>query len=94
MHHVIARIAVKADAAEQMLEVLNVLARATRQEAGCVSYEVFRADAQPLFFTVERWQDHRAAEAHMATAHVAQAFASAGPLLAGAPEILPVLSCS
>ena len=91
MHHVIARIVAQPGADGQMAEVLAELARATRTESGCASYDVFQADGQPgLFYTVEVWKDKAAADAHMTTPHLAAAFAKAGPLLAAPPEILGV----
>jgi len=91
MHHVIARIVARADANSQMAEVLAELARATRTEPGCTSYDVFQAAEQPgLFYTVEVWKDKAAADAHMTTPHLAAAFAKAGALLSAPPEILHV----
>ena len=88
MHHVIARIAARPDAVGEVAELLTELARATRTESGCVSYEVFQADApQGLFYTVEVWKDKAAVDTHMTTPHVAAAFAKAGALLSAAPEI-------
>ena len=41
------------------------------------------------FVTVECWADTAAFDAHMASAHVAAAFAAAQDLLAQAPHIAP-----
>ena len=91
MHHVIARIVAQPGATAQMAEVLAELARTTRTESGCTSYDAFQADGQPtLFYTVEVWKDKAAADAHMTTAHVAAAFAKAGALLSAPPEIVHV----
>ena len=91
MHHVIARVVAQPGADGQMAEVLAELARATRTESGCTSYDVFQADGQPsLFYTVEVWKDKVAADSHMTTTHVAAAFAKAGALLSAPPEILHV----
>lgn len=90
MHHVIARITALPGRIAELSAVLETLARATRTESGCVQYEVFQADDQPLLFTVEQWRDKAAADAHMTTPHVATAFAQAGTLLAAPPEILNV----
>ena len=91
MQHVIARIAARTDASGEVAEVLAELAGATRSESGCISYDVFQADAQPgLFYTVEVWKDKAASDAHMTTPHVAAAFAKAGALLSAAPEIVHV----
>jgi quinol monooxygenase YgiN len=49
---------------------------------------VFRcADDAALFKTFEQWTDVDAEAAHMDSAHIAAAFAAAGPLLAAPPDI-------
>ncbi len=89
MHYVLARITVKSEAAEAAAKVLAELALQSRKEAGCVQYEVYhQAQAPHIFQTVEHWRSKEDADVHMTTAHVGAAFAAAGPLLAGAPEIL------
>jgi quinol monooxygenase YgiN len=88
MVKIIARISARSDAAAQLRQVLKDLAAATRNEAGCVSYESFQDEDNPLdFITIEHWVDSAAAEAHMTTPHVAEAFARAGDLLAQPPLI-------
>lgn len=60
----------------------------SRKEPGCLSYELFQDDENPVeFITVEQWSDSSAVEAHMATPHVGAAIAKAGSLLASAPVI-------
>ncbi|WP_077033145.1 putative quinol monooxygenase [Pelomonas sp. KK5] len=94
MHHVIARITALPGRAADMRSVLETLARATRDESGCLQYEVLQAQDQPeLFSTFECWQDRGAADGHMATPHVAAAFAQAGPLLAAPPDIRHMQRC-
>jgi quinol monooxygenase YgiN len=90
MIHVMARIAFRPEAAAAGLEILAGLTAATRAgEPGCLGYAVFRQLGAPhLFRTVEQWADQAAVDAHMASAHVARAFAAATPLLAEPPEIL------
>ncbi len=87
--HVLARITFKPEAADRGLAILARLVTHTRREAGCVSYALYEQAEQPhVFQTVEEWRDAAAADAHMKTAHIAEAFAAAGPLLASPPEIL------
>ena len=89
MHYVLARITVKPEAAEAAGKVLAELAAQSRKEAGCVQYEVYCQEQAPhILQTVEHWKSKADADAHMTTPHVGAAFAAAGPLLAGAPEIL------
>ena len=89
MIHVMARITVKPEFAAQARDILGTLVLATRQEGGCLAYELFqRPDAPHVFQTVEQWTDSAAADAHMATAHVGAAITAAGPMFAAPPEIL------
>ena len=88
MVRIIARISSQAGMAKQMRQVLNDLVGPSRNEPGCISYELFQDDDDPLdFITIEHWADQGAANAHMATPHVAEAIAKAGSMLAGAPLI-------
>lgn len=88
MIHVLARIAFKADAADQARDILQKLMTQSRREPGCVSYELYRqAKHRHIFHTVEKWQNQSAADAHLLAPHVAAAIAAAGPLFAAAPEI-------
>jgi quinol monooxygenase YgiN len=89
MHHVLARITVKPEAAAQAADILTRLVAQSRAEAGCVSYELYQQTATPhVFQTVEVWQDEAAANAHMAMPHLGVAVAAATPLFAAPPEIL------
>ena len=86
--HIMARITARPDSAAAMKTVLAELVAHSRREAGCLHYELFqRADATHVFQTVERWRDQAAVDAHMASAHVAEAIARATPLFGAAPEI-------
>ena len=69
-------------------EVLDKLAAASRIEPGCSAYRVFRSTQdRAMFSTFEQWANSAAESRHMASAHVAEAFKRAGPLLAAPPEI-------
>lgn len=88
MVRVIARISSNDDAAAQLRQVLKDLVGPSRDESECLSYELLQ-DAENLldFVTIEQWTDKKAADAHLATAHVAEAFAKAHGLLARPPII-------
>ena len=67
---------------------LSDLVPPTRQEEGCLSYDLFESAGAPgTFVTVESWRDQAAADAHLGTPHVQAAFAAAGAVLAGPPGI-------
>ncbi len=88
MIHILARISAKPEASAQVRAALLELLAKTRAEDGCLRYDLYQCSEAPqLFQTVEEWRDAGCADAHMKTAHVAAAFAVAGPLLAMAPEI-------
>ena len=85
---IMARITARADKAALLREILRDLVGPSRGEAGCVSYELFQNQDNPVeFVTVEQWSDQAAADAHMGTPHVAMAISRAGELLALPPLI-------
>ena len=89
MHYVFARINVKPEVVDLAKNILLDLVIKSRQETGCMAYELYQqAEAPHVFQTVEQWKHEADAEAHMQTVHVGAAIAAAGPLLAQAPEIV------
>lgn len=89
--NVVATIPVKAEHVETIRGALVQLAGATRQEAGCLAYDLYESAAAPgVFVTVERWTDRAALNAHMQSPHVAAAFAAAGDALSGDVAIHPL----
>jgi quinol monooxygenase YgiN len=88
MVRIMARISSKPGAAAQLRQILIDLVGPSRIESGCLGYELFQDEDDPLdFITVEQWADDRAFEMHMAAPHVAKAIAQAGELLARPPLI-------
>lgn len=89
--NVVATIPVKAEHVETIRGALAQLAEATRQEPGCLAYDLYESAAAPgVFVTVERWTDQAALDSHMQAPHVAAAFAAAGDALAGDVAIHPL----
>lgn len=90
--HVVATIPVKAEHVDAIRGALTELATATRQEPGCLAYDLYESAAAPgVFVTVERWTDQAALDEHMQSPHVAAAFAAAGDALAGDVAIHPLV---
>lgn len=89
--HVVATIPAAEGSAPAVREALQTLVAATREEPGCVSYDLFESGSAPgTFVTVERWADQAAMDAHMGTPHLAAAFAAVGDQLAGEVAIHPL----
>ena len=90
--HVVATIPAKPDAIDAIRSALQAMMRATRDEEGCLAYDLFESAAAPgTFVTVERWTDQAALDAHLQTPHVADAFAAADGALAAEVAIHPLL---
>lgn len=91
MHHqitVIATLHARAGQEEALLARLRQMQDATRQEAGCVVYDLHRAqDDGAEFVFVEYWRDAEALAAHDASAHMAALGRDLPPLLDRPPSI-------
>ena len=84
---VILRLSAKPDQVDELKRILMGLVVPTRQEAGCLSYEIFQNCADPCDFTfVEEWANDAALDAHWKAPHVQDALARGVPLLAAAPD--------
>lgn len=85
---VVARIAARPDKIAELKAVLIDLVEPTRKEVGCISYVMHQNTANACdFVCIEEWETHSALEVHLKAPHLQEAFAKAGPLVAGAPEI-------
>lgn len=89
--HVVATIPVKPEDADSVRRTLADLVTATREEEGCLSYDLYESTATPgVFVTVERWKDQTALDAHMGAPHVAAALGEAAGSLVGDLVIHPL----
>jgi len=90
--HVVATIPARPESIANIRTVLQTLGEATRQEEGCLAYDLYESAAAPgTFLTVERWRGQADHDAHMASPHVAEAFAAAGSQLAGEVGVHPLV---
>lgn len=86
--NVVAVLKAKAGSEAVLQEALAGLVAPTRAEDGCIGYELFRsASDASTFITIERWRSQDDLDAHMQTAHIAQALQSAGDAIDGGPAI-------
>lgn len=87
MLHVTAIIRVQPGHMDAVGAALRELAAQSREEAGCLRYEVYLSHGEPALLTLEEWTDAASETAHLHSPHVAAAMARVGNLLAGPPEI-------
>jgi quinol monooxygenase YgiN len=67
---------------------LKALVDPSRKDQGCISYELFASASVPAtFVTIEKWQSQEDLDAHMASAHMADAIKAAGDHFDGFPSI-------
>jgi len=80
---VVARLKARPDKVAELCSLLFGLLAPTRDEPGCIRYEMLVNREDPKEFTfIEEWQNEPALEAHFRTAHIRQALARFPDLLA------------
>jgi quinol monooxygenase YgiN len=85
---VVARIVANTDSVDQVRSILSGIVEPTREESGCISYELLQNRSDPTDFTyVEEWSDEAAMDAHLATEHIKHALSKLAGLLASEPDI-------
>ena len=85
---VVARVSARPETVEQVRSILSELVQPTRNESGCVSYELLQNNDDPTDFAfVEEWESDGALDAHMGMPHFLKAVAATEGLLATPPDI-------
>jgi quinol monooxygenase YgiN len=85
---VVARVIARPEKVEQVKSILTKLVEATRQEEGCITYELLQNHQDVTDFTfVEEWESQALLEAHLASAHIAQAKSQLEGAIAAEPDI-------
>jgi quinol monooxygenase YgiN len=70
MIKVVAKSKIVIDKLETVLNLYEELVAATRQEEGCIVYELFQDVEDPSVLTmIEEWEDKPSLDAHMKTEH-------------------------
>lgn len=60
----------KDDSIKEMKDLLKTMVEPSKNEKGCLYYEIFQLKAQPSkFVVVETWENDEALEGHKTTAH-------------------------
>ena len=85
---VLARVSAKADRVQQVRAVLMGLVDPTRNEPGCLSYQLLQNRSDPKDFVfVEDWESAAAEQAHFSTAHLKDALVKLAGHLTAEPDI-------
>ncbi len=85
---VVARIQARPETVDEVRELLLALIKPTRQEQGCVTYELLQNHDDPCDFTfVEEWACDADLAAHAASDHLRAIGARLAPVVAAAPDI-------
>ncbi len=93
--HVVATIPAKAGSEDVVRDALTTLAAATRQEEGCLAYDLYESAAAPgTYVTVEVWRGQDDLDAHMRSPHIAEALSGTAEHLGGEIAIHPLTPLS
>ncbi|HEX5225927.1 MAG TPA: putative quinol monooxygenase [Solirubrobacteraceae bacterium] len=85
---VVGRVRTDAGKREQLIEVAQTVARASREETGCIGYRVCEDTERPNDFVfVEEWADDAALQAHFGTSHIAAFMAAVRAAIIAPPEV-------
>ena len=85
---VVARVVALPDQVEALKELLTSLVEPTREEPGCLWYELLQNQQDPTDFTfVEEWENQEFLNAHLASEHLKNAMNQLPGLVAGEPDI-------
>jgi quinol monooxygenase YgiN len=88
---IVAVLPAKAGSEAVVRDALTTLVAPTREEAGCVSYDLYESAVAPgTFFMVETWRGQSDIDAHFGTPHMQTALGVAGDHLDGPPQIHPL----
>lgn len=92
---VVATIPAKRKKVDELRVVLRALVAATREEEGCLSYDLYESASAPgTFITLERWVSQDALDAHLRTAHVGEALKASEGALRKDIEVHPLVPMS
>ncbi|HEY5883651.1 MAG TPA: putative quinol monooxygenase [Pyrinomonadaceae bacterium] len=85
---VVARIKAKPDKVEEVREALSGLVMPTRNETGCIVYELLQnTDDQTDFTFVEEWETVAALASHAASEHIKATRAKLNEIVEESPDI-------
>ena len=85
---VVARIKARSETVSEVRELLSSLVEPTRQESGCITYELLQNREDPTDFTfVEEWESEEALASHAVSDHLKAIRAKLKSVAEGPPDI-------
>lgn len=85
---VVARIVALPSTVEAVKSILLNIVLPTRQEKGCIKYELWQNHTDPTDFTfVEEWESEGLLSEHLASSHIQAASSQLNDLVATPPDI-------
>ncbi|WP_373534389.1 putative quinol monooxygenase [Microcoleus sp.] len=85
---VVARLVAFPDKVAELKSLLLSIIEPTRQEEGCIKYELLQNQADPTDFTfVEEWESAALLEVHLASTHLQAAVQKLDGLAVAPPDI-------
>jgi quinol monooxygenase YgiN len=85
---VVAKVTARPDKAAEMRAVVLKLAEHSREEDGCIRYDVLQSAVEPcVFVLVEEWASNAHLDAHNLTPYVHEAIMKATPLAAAPLDV-------
>jgi quinol monooxygenase YgiN len=85
---IVAKVVANPNSVDQVRAILGDLVKPTRNESGCISYELLQNRTDPTDFTfVEEWESDAAIDAHLTTKHITNALTKLPGLILGEPDI-------
>ena len=84
----IGRVRTNAEMRDQLVSVGQRVARTSRSEPGCISYQVCQdTESEYDFVFVEEWQSEEALQQHFRTPHVAEFMAAIRQVIVAPPDV-------
>jgi len=85
---VIAHLIALPEKVEELKSLLLSIIEPTRQESGCIKYELLQNNNDPTDFTfVEEWESNDLLDAHLASAHIQEGLRKLEGIAAAPPDI-------
>ncbi len=85
---VVARLVAIPEKVEEVKSILSSILEPTRQESGCLRYELQQNHQEPTdFIFIEEWESDTLLDAHLASAHLAATGSRLDGLLVAPPDI-------
>jgi quinol monooxygenase YgiN len=85
---VVGRVRTDADKREQLVQIGQAVAAASREEAGCISYRMYEdSEIKNDFVFIEEWESEEALREHFATRHIAQFMKAIPATIVAPPDV-------